>query len=718
MLDVARARADDVAAPASTNADSAVADSATAGSETASTPTLEPISISATRSPAPLADPSAYVSDVGSAEVKSSAARTVDDLLRRIPGFSLFRRLGSGAAHPTTQGVSLRGIGPSGTSRALVMVDGVPLNDPFGGWIPWDSIPSETIDRIEVLRGSGASLWGNYAMGGVINVVTRPVNEDGGDFVAEGGERGSGRTEGWASRRFGNTSALIDARWMRSGDYPLIRADDRGPIDVPGGSENETGAIHLQEQVSPTTRLRFAARGYHDARDNGTPYTHNETKAGYFRSGMDVDAGHLGSVSADVFSTVQDFTSTFSSVSPDRTNETPAADQFDVPATSAGGSLVWSRQAYQIHHLVAGLDTLWVDGKNEELGRNIAGSYTRQRNGGATQAMGGIFVSDIAALTPKLSLTSALRLDYWTSYDGFRRDIDLSGATPPVDRNLSTRDETLLDPRLGLAYAATDALTLRSAVYRGFRAPTINEQVRPFRVRNDITEANDALAAEKLIGVEGGFDWKSGPWSLSSTVYFNEIKDPVFNVTVGEGGASGGVVDPCGFVPAGGTCFQRRNIGSTQILGIESELGMDLGRGFLVRLAYLWSDGQVHAAKDDPSLVGNQLPQVPRNQGTIGFDYDAGENWRASLQMRVVGEQYEDDQNTRKLDAFVSIDAFVARKIGWGFEAFVAAENLFDKTIENGISADGIVSIAAPRIVSAGVRYGFGTGTGAAGSVK
>ncbi len=675
-------------------------------SDTSATPiSLPTISVTATRSSLPVSDPTAAVSVVGGDEVRRSAARGLDDVLRRIAGFSLFRRLGSGAAHPTTQGVSLRGIGASGTSRALVLVDGVPVNDPFGGWVYWSRLPIETIERVDVLRGSGASLWGNYAMGGVVGVSTRAADRDAAGLVAEGGERGGARTEGWLTQRFGATSIAADARWMRSGDYPVIREDTRGPIDTPAGSEHEGGGFRLAHDVTPALRLHASARGFHEYRDNGTPYTHNQTESGFFRSGLEWKSASSGTVAADVFGTVQSFSSTFSSVAADRASELPAADQYSVPSQSAGGSVVWSLEAMDVHLLTAGVDALWVDGESQELARFLDGSFTRRRDGGASQGMGGVFVQDIAEVTERLDVTGALRLDYWESYDGFRREDDLTSGASLVDRALDGRSEFFVSPRLGLAYEATDAIALRAAAYRGFRAPTINEQVRPFRVRNDITEANERLDAEKLTGVEGGFDVAHSIFRGAATLFWNQIDDPVVNVTVGEGG---GVVEPCGFVPAGGVCRQRQNLGSTRVLGVESEVGVEIGWGVSARAAYLWSDGEIHSARAEPSLVGNRIPQVPEHQGALGFDYDAGGPWRASVQVRVAGEQFEDDANSRVLDRYVTMDAYVARDLGAGFEAFVAAENLFDETIQSGRSADGVVSVAAPRLVRGGLRYTFG----------
>src|SRR5687767_5857826 len=141
---------------------------------------VPPVVVTDTRVEQGLGDAPGSVSVVGGEQVQESASRTVDDLLRQVPGFSLFRRSSSLVGHPTTQGVSLRGIGPSGTSRALVLVDGVPVNDPFGGWVYWSRLPRLGIEQIEIVRGGGSSAWGNYALGGVVHVLTRrPVQRTG-----------------------------------------------------------------------------------------------------------------------------------------------------------------------------------------------------------------------------------------------------------------------------------------------------------------------------------------------------------------------------------------------------------------------------------------------------------------------------------------------------------------------------------------------------------
>src|SRR5439155_15193338 len=118
---------------------------------------LQDVTVTATRTEQRLGDVPASISVLRGDEIKQSPAVVADDLLRQIPTFSLFRRTSSLSSHPTSQGVSLRGVGPSGVSRTLVLVDGVPNNDPFGGWVYWSRVPMESSERIEVVDSSSSS---------------------------------------------------------------------------------------------------------------------------------------------------------------------------------------------------------------------------------------------------------------------------------------------------------------------------------------------------------------------------------------------------------------------------------------------------------------------------------------------------------------------------------------------------------------------------------
>ena len=123
------------------------------------------VTVTATRTDTRLEETAASIVVLGQKELETTAALTLDDSLRQVPGFSLFRRSGSRTANPTSQGVSLRGLGASGASRALVRADGIPLNDPFGGWVYWDRVPRVSVAEVEVLRGSASQLYGSAAWG-------------------------------------------------------------------------------------------------------------------------------------------------------------------------------------------------------------------------------------------------------------------------------------------------------------------------------------------------------------------------------------------------------------------------------------------------------------------------------------------------------------------------------------------------------------------------
>ncbi|MEA1673756.1 TonB-dependent receptor plug domain-containing protein [Nitrospirillum sp. BR 11163] len=153
--------------------------------------------------------------------------RRLDEALRSVPGFSLFRRTGSTSAHPTSQGISLRALGPNGAGRTLVLVDDIPINDPFGGWVYWSRLPTAAVASVAVTEGSGAGPWGNQALDGVIRITTKPL--EGGEVRAGS----NGLAEGTAGASAGGVSILAHAS-RGDGSY-LVRSDQRGPIDTQAG---------------------------------------------------------------------------------------------------------------------------------------------------------------------------------------------------------------------------------------------------------------------------------------------------------------------------------------------------------------------------------------------------------------------------------------------------------------------------------------------------
>src|SRR4051812_18830593 len=209
-------------------------------------PFFEAVNVTAARTEGPPADPPATVTVITSTDLQNSAPATLDDALKAVPGFSLFRRTSSRNSNPTSQGVALRGIGGTSPSRTLVLADGIPLNDAFGGWVFWDKVPQAAIDRIEVDRGSGGDLYGADALGGVIQLLTIRPSRPTGRVLIEGGSLGTGTVSLFGGGRTRDWRYSGAGEWFNTDGYiPVATTQNpgiapRGPVDSNLGSTHHS----------------------------------------------------------------------------------------------------------------------------------------------------------------------------------------------------------------------------------------------------------------------------------------------------------------------------------------------------------------------------------------------------------------------------------------------------------------------------------------------
>src|SRR5437899_3995102 len=183
---------------------------------------LETVTVTPTRTEQRLGDVPASVSVLTHEAIEASPALLADDVLRQVPTFSLFRRTSALVAQPTTQGVSLRGIGPSGQSRTLVLLDGIPFNDPFGGWVYWTRVPLASVDRVEITEGTSSSLYGNIAMGGVINIITSRPTRRTIELKPQFGSKNSPKFDFFASDQWNKVSAAIEGSLLSTDGFPIV----------------------------------------------------------------------------------------------------------------------------------------------------------------------------------------------------------------------------------------------------------------------------------------------------------------------------------------------------------------------------------------------------------------------------------------------------------------------------------------------------------------
>jgi outer membrane receptor protein involved in Fe transport len=637
----------------------------------------------------------ALITALDAQAVRSSAAQTTDDLLRQIPGFSNFRRSSSLVANPTTQGVSLRGAGASGASRTLVLLDGMPVNDAFGGWIYWDRVPRLIIENIEMLRGGASDLYGSDALSGVISLNTRNTQTTVLNAEAGFGNRATMDFAFFASHSFlkKNDRALtasVSGEGLWTDGWYLLAPNIRGAADTQAFSKHRLLNLRLTSGASGNDSSQYFLRGslFDEDRNNGTRLQLNDTTTESIAAGGHNDNVRGNNFAYLIFANRQRFHQTFSAVAATRATETLTRQQF-VPATDVGANLTWS-QAFRQHLLMAGADVRGVRGTSDEL-IFAAGRAITFASAGGRQLRSGFFAQDAWAITSRLQLSGSVRLDLWRNSSAASVERTLAtGAVRP--RFFPERTEKAFNPRLTLNYQWHSRLSLRASGYRAFRAPTLNELYRAFRVGDTLTTANENLTAERLSGGEIGASWKvSGNVSLRTTGYFTEIVNPVTNFTLS--------VTPTLITR------QRQNLGRLRSAGIESEFDLRIKNDWQISAGYLFADATVRQAPQDVRLVGLQLPQVPRHQFTLQAGYSRPDIVTATIQFRAAGQQFDDDRNLFALPSYTVMDVFASRRLGKFIEVFVAAQNIWNETVIVGRTP--LETLGTPRLLRGGLRLKF-----------
>ena len=669
-------------------------------------PVLETVTVTPSRTEQRLGDVPASISVLDSEQIKASPALVADDVLRQIPTFSLFRRTSSLSSHPTSQGVSLRGIGPSGVSRTLVLADGIPQNDPFGGWVYWTRVALESVDRIEVVDGSTSSLYGNYAMGGVINIVsTRPARRT----IAlkpQYGNHNSPKLDFFGSDVWGKLGAALEGSVFDTDGFPIVIGNERGSIDNKAAVNFRN--LNLKLDYTPTSRVStFFRTGYfHENRDNAKistfiPFTEeaNDTTWKFVNGGMRVALPDSSGLQLNLFSDFETFHSNFLAVpAPTAANPVPRSVarvtlNQTVPVKDFGGMVQWSRAVGRKHYVSAGTDWRWADGDSDEDGLDaVTGTtVTLKRVSGGTQRSLGVFAQDIVTLLPELSVTIAVRVDHWRNYDAHNLETSLPSGTPTANNNpaLSERSDTVASPRVAALYHLTDRVNVWGDVSSGFRAPTLNELYRQFRVGTTLTLANNNLAPERLVGGEGGVSVVlARNLTARATLFDNRVRNPVFNVTIATSPAS--------------ITQQRQNIDRTEIRGLQADVEYRIG-GWRVTGGYQRDNAEVNESNVYPVLVGKFLQQVPKNRGSVQVAYSNPKIATAAFDVQGIGAQFDDDLNTptRLLPKYGVADLSVSRTIVKNFDVFFGVQNMFDKEY---IVATLPTTIGTPRLVNGGLR--------------
>ncbi len=592
----------------------------------------------------------AFITVLTDQQLQQIPGVNLDDRLRQVAGFSLFRRSSSLVANPTTQGVSLRGTGSSGASRTLVLWDSIPINDPFGGWVYWDRVDPNFISDVEINRGASTSIFGDRAMGGTIALFSPPEQREHlfADYLA--GNEGTQDVSAGYSNLWGAWGLSLHSRAFTTDGYYITPQPVRGAVDDKANVRFATGDLHL-DYLGAADRLSLHLDALAEERHNGTELTHNSTGLGtiggnYTHSWTNDQISFLG------FHTQEQFHSTFSSVSANRNSETLTSRQ-TVPEEDIGGAAYWQhhRDAHSFKwNTIFGADVDDIHGTSYDY------SYSTRvlTPSGGTLLEHGAFAQGDLNIGP-------VRF-----FAGIRHQFT------------GEHGETFVSPNGGVAVGLKN-FRFRASGYRSFRAPTLNELYRQFRVGNVLTLANPALVPESLIGVETGVDWNGEASRVSLTIFHNDLENLIDNATVS--------TSPTLILR------RRENFPTAFSRGIEVN-AMRRWRRWTAEAGYLYADARL--------ATGQRIPQIPKQQGTAEITYTAKATL-LSAGIRAFGLQFDDDLNQFKLPGYAALQFTAEQHLTKSLSAVAAIENLLDRTFLVALTPSP--NTGEPRLWRVGLRW-------------
>ena len=653
----------------------------------------EQVMVSAARMEVRLSDTPGSNVLLSTTDVAASPAVRLDDVLREVPGFSLFRRSDSRSANPGSQGVSLRGLGGSAASRALGLADGISLVDPFGGWVYWDRVPRTAVSTVEVVRGGASNLYGSDAMAGVVQLLMRQPEAPAFSLETSYGNERTPDLSLWTGNRVGKWDYSTTSEMFRTDGFFLVPFALRGLVDKPANVENATLYATVGHELGANGRIFVRGNYFTEFRNNGTLIQTNDTQIGEGAGGIDKQFGN-DSLSVRIYGDAESYDQKYSSVTSVVTNRDTETltDIQHVPEQVVGGGAQWTHPLGKSQTLIGGMDLNEVIGASED---NFFTGKNKAQVGAGRQRALGWFGEDIFHHA-KWTVIFAARVDDWSNFAGQTFVTPLSGT--PTLTQYPNRSSLAFNPRLSVLRSLNEHVSVTGSIYRAFRAPTLNELYRPFRVGAILTLNNPLLTAERLTGAEAGVNVTA--WNkrldVRGTFFWSDIVDPIENVTIQ---TSPSILD------------QKQNLGRTRSRGLELDGELRVTNDVRITAGYAYTAATVLSYPGNPggeNLVGLDVPQVPRNVFTWEARYWHPSRLFASVQGRFVGRQFDDDLNTLPLNAFYTMNLEVGRELKRHFQVFAATENLTGQRYQ--VARTPIVNLGPPILFRAGLRINFPAG--------
>jgi outer membrane receptor protein involved in Fe transport len=653
---------------------------------------VEEVTVTAYRQPLGELESPVTTRTLSANALSTTAAGTMDDEIRQLPGVELFRRSSSLVANPTSQGISVRGLGSTSASRTLVTQDDVPLNDAIGGWIHWQEQPELAIQSVELVRGGASDLYGSSAIGGVLNFITvRPTN-DLFELRSSYGSEAAYDDSALAEAKRGPWGVLLSGGSIGTDGYIQEAPSQRGPVDIASNVHSQNGLLDAEHLAGPL-RLFVRGSGMNEARSNGTPYQVNGTRLWRYATGGDWHSSAGDDAILRVYGSTEHYRQTFSSIVntpnanfPDcsyRCGEVPSRFAL-VPVNELGAATHWTHPFTSGLVGLAGADVHDVRYWDREQTFGATGAISNLSD---HQRDSGLYAEAIWS-HHAWTLSASARMDWFQNYDGYQRTLK-GGIWIPSATQPPHRDERIFDPRIGVSRKFLAHWAVSASGFRAFRAPSPSELYRSTQVGNKLTLPNPDLLSERATGWETGLasEWRWG--TIRSSYFLTQVNRPIVAFTTNPNSSP--------------ILLLRENLGQIESRGVALDFELAPQHWLSVDGGYQYAHAVVSRGPQD---YGNWIPEVARNMATLNLRAYKPVLGTLSLQSRLSGRQYDDDANLFLLHGYFRLDAYGSRDIGSHLQLFAAGENLFDRDIE--VSKTPTTTLGMPRVARAGLKIQLG----------
>jgi iron complex outermembrane receptor protein len=693
---------------------------------------LKSVTVSATRSGTPLDEIPLNTTVLTKEALEIAPDQTIDQILKNVPGVIL-NDTPYYQKDPTGQSINVRGLG---NARTLVLIDGVPANDAFYGTVQWNLVPMSSIDSVEFIRGGVSSLWGNFGMGGVINIKTKtPVNSQQ-EASASYGAFGTGNVA--ASKDIvasENLQLRFSADYFNTDGYQNIATiSPASPANIKNGqgpASSHNSNVRMQGYFKATQDTNgFFRVGYHTMSNlsSGYAFATNITQETTVAGGTTTRLDDKSKVDVNFMYENTGFNKQNGSTTTSRSNNIPANTPYinatyQDPYSTVGASAQYTQETIGlIDQYVVGVDARNIAGSNLTNNLNNNGTSAAINYAQGQQTFYGLMgqLKSKAESFP-LETTLAARIDQWNSQTPTNYNAGPNGANPAY-QNIPNQSKTQLSPTLGLLYKMNKNWDLRSAAYQAFHAPGMNNTLRSYGSSSGYSFANPNLTPETMTGYEVGTDyrWRGGFTQL--TAFNNYIQNAVATYTLSSRSASdvalaqslcGATGNPLTGTGNVGICNSRSisyytNNQNLLSQGIEFQFHHDISSKWATDLNYAFTSTKLtNSATSDPT--GKQVGGVPQNIAGGGLTYYPVPNASLTATVRYVGSSWLNTNNTLPVASYAVVGLRANYEMTKNTTVYASAVNLFNRqyiTFGTGSSSTSYTQ-GMPQAISVGARIIF-----------